>query len=81
MHSLRNTVNDSVVIFYGDRGQLHLWGAWHNVRDVKSLCCPPETSVILCVNYTNNFFKGTNVHIIKIFIGGREIKRGRWKKH
>ena len=54
MYSTGDIVNNIIITLYSDRWFLD---GDHTVRhiNVGSLCCTPETNVILYVNY--NFFK------------------------
>lgn len=51
-HSIRNTVNDTIIALYGTYGSCTCGEQSPMCKLAKSLSCIPESNVILCVNYT-----------------------------
>lgn len=53
MYSIGNIVNKIVIILYGDRLLLALYGSDRFVRYINAElpCCTPEANIVLYVNY------------------------------
>lgn len=49
-YSIGNTVNNTEITLYGDKGQLPLSWTFHNVLNIESLCCILKSNKILYVN-------------------------------
>lgn len=52
-YSTGHIVDDTMLVLYGDRQELHCGKHSITYKVVQSLCCIPESNITLCVNYTS----------------------------